>query len=146
MPSAAQGPGLYLRLARVAVGLDEDGPDADVLAHRSQRRLHGLARSQDRHPGDLQHTARVNGKAAGRRCTRTTPVWHWVLTVGDSNGQPQSTSLPRGLCRSQSRLAPSVGGQHWHSDIADGTPGHRPAACPNVTGYGTHDGRHQTRA
>ena len=64
----SQGPGLYLRLARVAVGLDEDGPDADVLAHCSQRWLHGLARSQDRHAGDLQHTARVKGKARCRRC------------------------------------------------------------------------------
>lgn len=53
------GPGLYLWLAGVAVGLDEDGADADVLAHGAQRWLHGLSRSQDGHPGDLQHTAGV---------------------------------------------------------------------------------------
>lgn len=72
-------PGLYLRLARVAVGLDEDGPDADVLADRSQRRLHGLARSQDRHPRDLEDTARGNGKARCGRCA----------TPQDGTGLPQ---------------------------------------------------------
>lgn len=52
-----EGPGgsaaTHLRFSRIHVGLDQDLADADVLAHGPQGGLHRLARTQDRHAGDL---------------------------------------------------------------------------------------------
>lgn len=47
----------HLRLPRVVVGLDEDLPESDVLAHGHQRLLHGLPGPQDGHACDLPRPA-----------------------------------------------------------------------------------------
>lgn len=44
---------MELRLPCELVGLDEDGADTHVLAHSTQRRLHGFSRTQNGHAGDL---------------------------------------------------------------------------------------------
>ena len=59
--------GVYLWLACVLIGLDEDLADADVLAHGPQRWLHGLARPQDGDAGDLRKDERDKIKEQRRR-------------------------------------------------------------------------------
>lgn len=73
---------------------------------------------------------------------------HWASTTGDSNGQPQSTSLPGEGC-----AAPSSGClPQWEGNSSTVTllraalATHRAAACPDDTGYRTHDSRCQTQA
>lgn len=66
---------MYLRFARVKVGLDEDLADADVLAHGPQGGLHGLSCPQDRHTGDLWR------RGSGASVTTETPedAHEWKL-------------------------------------------------------------------
>lgn len=61
----------YLWLAGVHVGLDQDLPNADVLAHGPQGGFHGLSCPQDGDAGDLRRRGRGSGVKA-RRGERST--------------------------------------------------------------------------